>query len=68
MKRVQYDLDFKLNIIQKGQEIGNLSAVARRVLWLSQAYITSKKTLAPCDQQEESLPIMQRNECTTSIA
>lgn len=30
MKRVQYDLDFKLNIIQKGQEIGNLSAVARQ--------------------------------------
>lgn len=30
MKRVQYDLDFKLSIIQKGQEIGNLSAVARQ--------------------------------------
>jgi transposase-like protein len=30
MKRVQYDLDFKLNIIQKGKEIGNLSAVARQ--------------------------------------
>jgi hypothetical protein len=30
MKRVQYDLDFKMEIIRKGKEIGNLTAVARQ--------------------------------------
>lgn len=30
MKRNQYDLNFKLNIIQQGKEIGNLTAVARQ--------------------------------------
>jgi transposase-like protein len=30
MNRKQYDLEFKLNIIQKGKEIGNMTAVARQ--------------------------------------
>jgi hypothetical protein len=30
MKRVQYDLNFKLDIIRKGKEIGNFTAVARQ--------------------------------------
>ncbi|MHA0858455.1 transposase [Paenibacillus sp. CMAA1364] len=30
MKRVQYDLDFKLEILRKGKEMGNLTAVARQ--------------------------------------
>jgi transposase-like protein len=30
MTRNQYDLDFKLNIIEKGKELGNITAVARQ--------------------------------------
>ena len=30
MKRVQYDLNFKMDIIKKGKEIGNFTAVARQ--------------------------------------
>ncbi|MEK3720065.1 transposase [Paenibacillus sp. FSL H8-0034] len=30
MKRVQYDLNFKMEIIRKGKEIGNFTAVARQ--------------------------------------
>lgn len=30
MNRKQYDLNFKMNIIQKGKEIGNYTAVARQ--------------------------------------
>jgi len=30
MKRVQYDLNFKMDIIRKGKEIGNFTAVARQ--------------------------------------
>jgi transposase-like protein len=30
MKRKQYDLDFKMDIIRNGKEIGNLTAVARQ--------------------------------------
>lgn len=30
MKRTQYDLNFKMDIIQKGKEIGNFTAVARQ--------------------------------------
>ncbi len=30
MKRKNYDLTFKRNIIQKGKEVGNLTAVARQ--------------------------------------
>lgn len=30
MKRVNHDLDFKLDIIRKGKEIGNFTAVARQ--------------------------------------
>ncbi|WP_157276741.1 hypothetical protein [Paenibacillus sp. Soil766] len=30
MKRVQYDLNFKLDIIRKGKEIGNYTAEARQ--------------------------------------
>ncbi|ULO08490.1 transposase [Paenibacillus sp. 19GGS1-52] len=30
MKRVQYDLNFKREIVRKGKEIGNFTAVARQ--------------------------------------
>lgn len=30
MKRRQYDLDFKLMVVQKGKEIGNITAAARQ--------------------------------------
>jgi hypothetical protein len=30
MKRIQYDLNFKMDIIRKGKEIGNFTAVARQ--------------------------------------
>jgi hypothetical protein len=30
MKRVQYDLNFKMDIIRKGKEIGNFTVVARQ--------------------------------------
>jgi hypothetical protein len=30
MKRKQYDLNFKMDIIRKGKEIGNFTAVARQ--------------------------------------
>jgi hypothetical protein len=30
MKRIQYDLNFKMDIVRKGKEIGNFTAVARQ--------------------------------------
>lgn len=30
MKRVQYDLNFKMEVVRKGKEIGNFTAVARQ--------------------------------------
>lgn len=30
MKRVQYDLEFKMEILRKGKEMGNITAVARQ--------------------------------------
>ncbi|NHN32750.1 hypothetical protein [Paenibacillus agricola] len=30
MKRVQYDLNFKMEIIRKGKEIGNFTVVSRQ--------------------------------------
>ncbi|NHN32747.1 hypothetical protein [Paenibacillus agricola] len=34
MKRVQYDLNFKMEIIRKGKEIGNFTAVAGSMNWI----------------------------------